>query len=208
VEVFIHREFHEIAACTRVGWVGVAFQTLFLLPKSQSGQLTWINVPASFLSYCHHMKAARVLTLAERALVAEWIACAGDVGEAYVSDRRDEDPALRNRVVIVTRPEDGPTHVFHAPARRAADTELIIVDDGAAVICEIGITKRVIVRRSLAAVNDEKRSSIWGKVARYSIPSLPSMEIHHTFMHGLGHCASPPRRTSSDRNDLMNRTRH
>ena len=85
---------------------------------SQSGQLTWINAPASYLSYYHHMKAARVLTLAERALVAEWIACAGDIGEAYVSGRRDDDPALRNRVVIVTRPEDGPTHLFHAPARR------------------------------------------------------------------------------------------
>ena len=64
------------------------------------------------------MKAARVLTLAERALVAEWIACAGDIGEAYVSGRRDDDPALRNRVVIVTRPEDGPTHLVHAPTRR------------------------------------------------------------------------------------------
>jgi hypothetical protein len=64
------------------------------------------------------MKAARVLTLAERTLVAEWIACAGDIAEAYVSNRRTDDPALRNRVVIVTRPEDGPTHLFHAPARR------------------------------------------------------------------------------------------
>jgi hypothetical protein len=64
------------------------------------------------------MKVARVLTLAERALVAEWIACAGDIGEAYVSGRRDDDPALRNRVVIVTRPEDGPTHLYHAPVRR------------------------------------------------------------------------------------------
>jgi hypothetical protein len=93
-------------------------QTLLLLPKSQLGQLIWINAPTSFLSYCHHMKSARVLTLAERALVAEWIACAGDIGEAYVSGRRDDDLALRNRVVIVTKPEDGLTHLFHAPARR------------------------------------------------------------------------------------------
>jgi hypothetical protein len=64
------------------------------------------------------MKAARVLTLAERALVTEWIACAGDIGEAYVSGRRDDDPALRNRVVIVTRPEEGPAHLIHAPTRR------------------------------------------------------------------------------------------
>jgi hypothetical protein len=96
------------------GPIDVMLQTLFRLLKSESGQLTWINAPTSFLSYCHHMKAARVLTLAERALVAEWIACAGDIGEAYVSARRDHDPAIRNRVVIVTRPEDGPTHVFHA----------------------------------------------------------------------------------------------
>jgi hypothetical protein len=64
------------------------------------------------------MKTARVLTLAERALVAEWFACAGDIGEAYVSGRRDDDPALRNRVVIVTRLEDGPAHLVHAPTRR------------------------------------------------------------------------------------------
>src|ERR1700730_1209265 len=49
-------------------------------------------------------------------------ACIGrrmvDIGEAYVSGRRDDDPALRNRVVIVTRLEDGPAHLVHAPTRR------------------------------------------------------------------------------------------
>ena len=61
---------------------------------------------------------ARLLTLAERALVAEWIARAGDITEAYVSSRRGDDPALYNRIVIVTNPEAGPTHLVHAPSRR------------------------------------------------------------------------------------------
>ena len=50
---------------------------------------------------------ARLLTPDERALVAEWIACAGDIAEAYVSNRRVDDPALYHRIVIVTNPEAG-----------------------------------------------------------------------------------------------------
>ena len=61
---------------------------------------------------------ARILTPDERALVAEWIACAGDIAEAYVSNRRVDDPALYHRIVIVANPEDGPAHLVHAPPGR------------------------------------------------------------------------------------------
>jgi hypothetical protein len=86
--------------------------------------LIWINAPTPFLSYCHHMKdmirdlPARLLAPDERALVAEWLAGAGDITEAYVSDRRGDDPALYHKVVIVTKPEAGPTHLVHAPSGR------------------------------------------------------------------------------------------
>ena len=50
--------------------------------------------------------------------MAEWLARAGDVAEAYVSSRRSDDPALYHRIVIITNPEDGPTHLIHAPSGR------------------------------------------------------------------------------------------
>jgi hypothetical protein len=61
---------------------------------------------------------ARLLTPDERALVAEWIAGAGDIAEAYVSNRRVDDPALYHRIVIVTKADDGPSHLVHAPPGR------------------------------------------------------------------------------------------
>jgi hypothetical protein len=61
---------------------------------------------------------ARLLAPDERALVAEWLSGAGDITEAYVSDRRGDDPALYHRIVIVTNPEAGPTHLVHAPSGR------------------------------------------------------------------------------------------
>lgn len=61
---------------------------------------------------------ARLLAPDERALVAEWLSGAGDITEAYVSDRRGDDPALSHRTVIVTNPEAGPTHLVHPPLGR------------------------------------------------------------------------------------------
>ena len=62
--------------------------------------------------------SARVMTKSERALVAEWIARAGDIGEAYVSSRRSDDPTIYHRIVVVTKPEEGPSHLIHAPCGR------------------------------------------------------------------------------------------
>jgi hypothetical protein len=56
------------------------------------------------------------LTPGEHAVIAEWLAAAGDVALAYVSDRRTDDPAFYNCVVIITRPDDGPSHLVHAPS--------------------------------------------------------------------------------------------
>jgi hypothetical protein len=79
---FIHHELRGTAAAA-LGWNRCrASIPASAADKNEPGQLTWISVPASILGYCHHMKAARVLTLAERALFAEWVACAGDIGEA------------------------------------------------------------------------------------------------------------------------------
>ena len=61
---------------------------------------------------------ARPLQPVEHAAVVEWLANAGDVAAAYVSNRRGDDPAHYRRIVIVTKPDDGPSHLIHAPARR------------------------------------------------------------------------------------------
>jgi hypothetical protein len=59
---------------------------------------------------------ARLLTPDENVMLAEWLAAAGDIAEAYVSNRRGDDPAYYRRIVIVTKPDDGPSHLVHASA--------------------------------------------------------------------------------------------
>jgi hypothetical protein len=51
-------------------------------------------------------------------LVNEWIAGAGDITLAYVSARDGDDPALKDRIIIMTDPEKGPSHLIHAPMGR------------------------------------------------------------------------------------------
>ena len=48
-------------------------------------------------------------------MVADWLALAGDILVAYVSERRSDDPRLHRRVVIVAGPTERPSHVIHAP---------------------------------------------------------------------------------------------
>jgi hypothetical protein len=90
----------------------------------RSGQLTWINASTPCDAIVRPMKdmicdlPARLLAPDERTLVAEWLSGAGDITEAYVSDRHGDDPALYHRVVIATKREAGPTHLVHAPSGR------------------------------------------------------------------------------------------
>jgi hypothetical protein len=61
----------------------------------------------------------RMLSPTEQVVVQEWIALAGDVPSAYVSQRRSDDPAFFGRVVIATGPDTKPTHTIHVPAGSA-----------------------------------------------------------------------------------------
>lgn len=61
---------------------------------------------------------ARALTPEENSLFAEWLSAAGDISLAYVSNRGNDDPAYYRRIVIVSKPGAGPSHLVHAPAGR------------------------------------------------------------------------------------------
>jgi len=80
--------------------------------------------PLPLCAIIEHMKGAirhfpaRLLTPDERALVAEWIASAGDIAEAYVSSRCGDDRTFYRKIVVVTKPEEGPSHLIHAPCGR------------------------------------------------------------------------------------------
>jgi hypothetical protein len=50
----------------------------------------------------------------ERTLVAVWLAAAGDVASAYVSERSSDDQGIYRRVVITVL-GDEPTHLIDAP---------------------------------------------------------------------------------------------
>jgi len=51
-------------------------------------------------------------------MVDEWLALAGDVAATYVSSRRGDQPSHYRRIVIVTKPDEGPSHLIHAPPGR------------------------------------------------------------------------------------------
>jgi hypothetical protein len=63
---------------------------------------------------------ARALDRDESALVDEWLALAGDISIAYVSQRRSDDPRLYRRIVIIAGPTDRPSHIVHAPSGASA----------------------------------------------------------------------------------------
>jgi hypothetical protein len=60
---------------------------------------------------------ARSLRPDERELVAEWLAAAGDVSSAYVSEQRIDDPAMYRRIAISVEGNGVFTHLIHAPFR-------------------------------------------------------------------------------------------
>jgi hypothetical protein len=58
----------------------------------------------------------RHLKPGERAMVAEWLAAAGDIASAYFSEREHDDPAIYRRIVITEGKNSGPTFLIHTPA--------------------------------------------------------------------------------------------
>jgi len=58
---------------------------------------------------------ARPLRPDERELMAEWLAAAGDVSSAFVSERRTDDPAIYRRIAISVDGNDAFTHLIHTP---------------------------------------------------------------------------------------------
>lgn len=62
----------------------------------------------------------RPVTDWERSIVVEWFAATQfgglDIAQAFVSERRGDDPMLAGRIVIVEEPAKAPTHVVYAPA--------------------------------------------------------------------------------------------
>lgn len=77
----------------------------------------------------------RYLRLDERELVTEWLAAAGDVALAYVSDRRSDDPAIYRRIVIIERASSGPSYLIHAPASVDAWIVMRVGADQEANVC-------------------------------------------------------------------------
>jgi hypothetical protein len=51
----------------------------------------------------------------ERELLDAWLAAAGDVVSAYVSERRSDDPAMYRRIVIFEDLRLGPSYLIHSP---------------------------------------------------------------------------------------------
>jgi hypothetical protein len=57
----------------------------------------------------------RPLNPDERALVNEWLAATCNIASAFVSERRDDDPAMYRRIVITVGPQRTPSYLVHAP---------------------------------------------------------------------------------------------
>jgi len=56
----------------------------------------------------------------ERTVLADWFAATRrahlDIAAAYVSERRGDDPMIVGRIVVATRPDNGPSHLIYSPA--------------------------------------------------------------------------------------------
>jgi hypothetical protein len=61
---------------------------------------------------------ARLMTPDERALFDDWLATAGDIASAYISQRRGDDPVLRNRIVFAAGADDLASHIVFAATGR------------------------------------------------------------------------------------------
>jgi hypothetical protein len=62
----------------------------------------------------------RPISQSERAVVAEWLAATKrkglDIAQAYVSERRGDDPMIVGRIVIVVHPGTEPSHLIYSPS--------------------------------------------------------------------------------------------
>ena len=63
----------------------------------------------------YQMRPTRLLRPEERALVAEWLAAAGDVSLAYVSSRKGDGQKLFRRIVITIDEDEEPSYIINAP---------------------------------------------------------------------------------------------
>jgi hypothetical protein len=61
---------------------------------------------------------ARLMTPDEQALVADWLATAGDIVLAYISKRCTDDPDLHHRILINAGPHGAPSHIVYAASGR------------------------------------------------------------------------------------------
>ena len=56
----------------------------------------------------------------ERAVLAEWFAATKrkglDIAQAFVSERRGDDPMIVGRIVIVVEPSTEPSHLIYSPS--------------------------------------------------------------------------------------------
>lgn len=58
----------------------------------------------------------RLLRPDERNLLEEWLAAAGDVSSAYISNRRSDDPTIYRKIVITVEGDGEPTYLIDTPA--------------------------------------------------------------------------------------------
>jgi hypothetical protein len=61
------------------------------------------------------MFPARLIRPEERALVAAWLAAAGDIFLAYVSSRRGDSQEFYRRIVITVGDDEEPSYLINAP---------------------------------------------------------------------------------------------
>jgi hypothetical protein len=62
------------------------------------------------------MLPSRPLRPDERKLVEEWLASAGDVVSAYISERRTDDPATYRQIVITIEGDGEPSYFIDTPS--------------------------------------------------------------------------------------------
>ena len=115
LELRCHALYPPISRCRRLLNPGLRYRiesraSLPIQPEKQRHIRQMINEVRHF--------PARLMTLDEQALAADWLATAGDIALAYISKRGNDDPNLHRRIVIKAGTDNAPSHIVYAASGR------------------------------------------------------------------------------------------
>jgi hypothetical protein len=106
----------------------------------------------------------------ERALLADWLAAAGDISLAYVSSRKGDGPAIYRRIVITVDEDEEPSYLINA----RMGTNVWIVDSYHREYEALPFASLREALNSIRPVLPDPTKAATGETRAKSVPQKPS----------------------------------